>query len=66
MSETQPEAGRRGQAIKALLRWLNSDETSAALEAMDLLQLDDADLELLLRNKSPDRVRRIPHLGRIT
>ncbi len=58
-------AQNRGQAIMDLVAWIKSDGTAKALEAMQLLDLSDDDLETLLRSHVPENVIRIPHLGRV-
>jgi hypothetical protein len=50
-------------AMRALIAWADSKETVAALEAIELLSLTDADIEALFRRHF--QVVRIPHLGRV-
>ncbi len=50
--------------MRALIAWADSDATARALEAIELLELTDDDIEALFR--SAGRVMRIPHLGRIS
>ena len=63
--------GGRGRAIVDLLKWFKSDGTAGAeccvkaVEAMEMLQLSDDDIETLLRSEVLDLVR-IPFLVRVT
>ena len=57
-------AQTKGAAMRALIAWADSDATARALEAIELLDLTDEDIEALFR--SAGRVVRIPHLGRIS
>jgi hypothetical protein len=65
VSGSNDNAGGRGRAIKDLITWLRSEDTARALEAMQLLDLTDEDLELLFSNEAPSAVRRIPFLGKV-
>ena len=51
-------------AMRALIAWADSGETAAALEAIELLDLSDADIEALFRRSGS--VVRIPHLGEVS
>lgn len=65
MSVAIDDGGRsRRAAIRAVLDWMDSDATAAALEALDLLALSDEDIERLFMSDA--RVKRIPFLGRVT
>ena len=46
------DAGRRERALQDLRRWAESDQTARALEAMELLELTDEDVEALFRERS--------------
>ena len=56
---------RRGRAIVDLIAWIESDGTTKALAAIDLLDLSDEDLETLFQMRASEQVVRIPHLGRV-
>ncbi len=59
------DGGRaRRQAIRDLIEWIDSDSTTKALEAIDLLELSDKDIETLFAGDL--RVKRIPFLGRVS
>lgn len=60
------DAGRRGRAVRELVAWAQSEQTAKALEAMELLELTDSDIEMLFRNDATDCVVRIPWLGKVT
>lgn len=66
MSATIPvDNGRaRRQAIRDLIEWIDSDGTTRALAAIDLLELSDQDIETLFAGDL--RVKRIPFLGRVS
>ena len=63
------QPGARGQAIVNLMRWLedgsflNVEELMAAL---DLLDLNEADIECICRNFTGGRTVQVPFLGRIS
>lgn len=54
------EARAKRKALRELIAWIDSDETMARLEQIDLLTLTDADIE------NAAGVRVIPHRGKVT
>jgi hypothetical protein len=59
------DPGAKGRAIAHLTRWIKSGDTVRALEAMHLLDLDDADLEALFRDAERQIGKVIPFMGRV-
>ena len=61
----QSDAARaRRAAIRDLIDWIDSDGTTKALAAIDLLELSEQDIETIFMGDR--RVKRIPFLGRVS
>ncbi len=61
---SKPDKMSKVQAMRALLAWADSNETAQALDALEILDLSDEEVEALFR---PGRsVVRVPHLGKVT
>jgi len=54
----------RVQAMRDLIRWANSPATARALEAMELLDMTDEELDRIFTRNG--NVVKIPHFGRIS
>lgn len=55
-----PTAREKRRAIRDLIDWIDSEETIARLEQIDLLTLSDRDIE------GACGVRSVPHHGRVS
>ncbi len=66
MSAPVPDDGGRARraAIRDLIDWIDSDGTTKALAAIELLELNDQDIETIFMGDR--RVKRIPFLGRVS
>lgn len=70
-NDNQP--GARGRAVLSLIRWLQAgtvEDVSAMVDALELLDLQEPDVEVLCRHFNDDALPAatvsIPHLGRIS
>ena len=62
-----PDAGtkmNKVQAMQHLVAWAKSNATVQALEAMEILDLSDEELDLIFRTRTG--AVKIPHFGRIS
>jgi hypothetical protein len=54
----------RMRAVRDLVRWANSDISARALDAIEVLELTEDDLDRIFARNG--NVVKIPHLGRIS